>query len=57
MDNVRLDSFGGLIKNQERRFKDQRAAYRELLLLTTGQVHRAFGQHTAFMQDGDAPRD
>ncbi len=38
VDDVWLDSFGGLIENQQLRLEDQGSANRELLLLPDGKV-------------------
>src|SRR5271154_2005409 len=45
VDDVGLDSFGGLIENQQLRFENERPANCQLLLLPAGKVAAAPVQH------------
>src|SRR5205814_9617461 len=42
---VRLNAFGGLVENQQRRLDDQRARDRKLLLLAAGEIAAAPPPH------------
>ena len=45
VDDVRLNAFGGLVEDQQRRLEHERAADRQLLLLPARQIAAAPLQH------------
>ena len=53
VNDIRLNSFGGLVENQQLRFEHERSADRELLLLPAGKIAAAPVQHLASARGTD----